>query len=671
MRRHHAVVAFGAYLLLAVAAFWPLPRHLSTHLPGPPSGDTGVYVWNLWVFQHELLDHGRIPLSTSKVFSLLEPVDLSQHNYTPFADTLAVPLVPVLGVVTTYNLLLLLFVALNGWALYLLARVVSGRALESWVAGAAFALSPVLVARSTAHFSLVAAFPLPLVLLFTLRCLRTGRRGCAWAMGALVAVSAMCDAYYGVYAAMLVGVVVAAHLVAVHWHRREPHTAWARGLDGVIAGLLGLIAGLLLLGGRTFQVLGTRIAVQTLYTPVLVCTVAVLVRLALVWRPRITLPDARRRATVLRFTTVAAVVAAALLSPTLIAMTTRAVQGAFESPAVHWRTSPPGVDLLAFVMPNPNHRLFGAPFRAWITRERPDGFAELTGALPLVVLATVLVVSIRRRREAPRLWLGLAAGTAALAIGPFLHVAGVNTYVPGPWALLRYVPVLGLARSPSRFAVLVTLAMAVLFAWALARVRETPRGRFVAWALIGILAFELCPAPRPLAAAKVPRVYDVIKADPDHSIRVLQLPTGIRDGASSLGDFNPESQFLQTYHEKRLVGGYLSRVSKRRKRNLMSFPVTSALVKLSEGRPLTREEEYLAWRHRGRFLRRSRLAYVVMDTSRTTPELRRFAIDLFDLQPLMSADGRELFTPRSWAVAGRLPPGWDADPFAAAALRRE
>ena len=49
-------------------------------------------------------------------------------------------------------------------------------------------------------------------------------------------------------------------------------------------------------------------------------------------------------------------------------------------------------------------------------------------------------------------WLWMPAVFAAMALGPFVHVAGINTYIPGPWAVLRYVPVVGLARSPSRFA---------------------------------------------------------------------------------------------------------------------------------------------------------------------------------------------------------------------------
>ena len=36
-----------------------------------------------------------------------------------------------------------------------------------------------------------------------------------------------------------------------------------------------------------------------------------------------------------------------------------------------------------------------------------------------------------------------------LALGPFVHVAGINTYVPGPWALLRYVPLIGLVHTPA------------------------------------------------------------------------------------------------------------------------------------------------------------------------------------------------------------------------------
>ena len=57
-------LALVAYVAAAVAASWPLPRHLSTHLTGTPGSDAGVYLWNTWVFRHEVVDQpggGRLP----------------------------------------------------------------------------------------------------------------------------------------------------------------------------------------------------------------------------------------------------------------------------------------------------------------------------------------------------------------------------------------------------------------------------------------------------------------------------------------------------------------------------------------------------------------------------------------------------------------------------------
>jgi hypothetical protein len=82
-RAHLAAV--GAYVLLAVVFSWPLPVHLQTHLTGDPNSDTGVYVWNLWVFQYEVLDHRTMPYFTDRIFRATGRANLSLHNYTVFA----------------------------------------------------------------------------------------------------------------------------------------------------------------------------------------------------------------------------------------------------------------------------------------------------------------------------------------------------------------------------------------------------------------------------------------------------------------------------------------------------------------------------------------------------------------------------------------------------------
>ena len=53
-------------------------------------------------------------------------VNLSQHNYTAFLDLLALPLMPWLGVVTTFNVVFIAICLLNALTAYGLARVAMG-----------------------------------------------------------------------------------------------------------------------------------------------------------------------------------------------------------------------------------------------------------------------------------------------------------------------------------------------------------------------------------------------------------------------------------------------------------------------------------------------------------------------------------------------------------------
>jgi len=105
-----------------------------------------------------------------------------------------------------------------------------------------------------------------------------------------------------------------------------------------------------------------------------------------------------------------------------------------------------------------------------------------------------------------------------------------NTYVIGPWALLRYVPVIGMARSPARFAIVAVLGASILSGFSVEWwVRQRSSPRLAASMLVMVLAVELLPAPRVLHSASIPEVYGLIATAADSSARVLQLPTGIRD----------------------------------------------------------------------------------------------------------------------------------------------
>jgi hypothetical protein len=316
------------------------------------------------------------------------------------------------------------------------------------------------------------------------------------------------------------------------------------------------------------------------------------------------------------------------------------------APPVLWRSSAPGLDLISFLLPNPNHPLAPQALVNWFAHE-PGRFEENVASLPLVGFAVLIAAVWLARFRPSRLWLTITIGFASLALGPFLRIAGFTTFIPTPWALLRYLPLIGEARMPPRFAVLVVLGFAALFASALVALGERyPDRRRMILAVVGVaLAFELLPAPRTLYSAEIPAIYRTIAADP-RPVRVLELPFGVRDGLSSLGDFSAASQFRQTLHGKPLIGGYLSRVEDSTKTFNRSLPTLNVLMEYSEGRTPTPDVLARARATSRDFVARAGIGYVVIDRARVSPACRDFAIDALGLKEIGVSDTLELYVPQ-------------------------
>jgi hypothetical protein len=649
--------AFLAFAILAMVQTWPLPVNLATHLTGSPTGDSGVYVWNIWVFSHEIFSTGTTPLSTLEILPLSGPTDLSLHNYTVAADLMAMPLLPWLGVIRAFNIVYLANATLAGFGLFLLARRLTGRALESFMAGVMFAWSPFLVTRGLGHFSLAAAAPLPFFMLMLYRVWDRQRLRDAVLAGATLAWAAFSDPYYIIHCLMLGGIFATSRLLDVRFAARP--AVELRGLrhllDVAITGLLVLIVGVHVVAGGEVRMGAFRLSMHTLFTPMLVVTLLALARLAVATNFSLAALKVPSRAFVLRATVVCGIAAGILLSPTLYAMSRRAMSGDVSTVPVLWRSSAPGVDLLSLFLPNPNHPLAPAAMANWLAAG-PGGYLDQVASLSLIGFAVLIAAWWLAGFRPPRLWLVITIGFALLSLGPFVQVARWNTQIPTPWAVLRYVPVIGSARMPARFMAVVTMGFSVLLAYALVALGQRfPNRRRSLMAVIGVLiAVELIAAPRTLYSASISPVFDVVKNDP-RPVRVLELPTGIRDGLSSMGDFSAQAQFNQTYHGKGLIGGYLSRVPPSTKAWYRRLPVTAALIEISEGNKLTRGELDRAVLGADDFIRTTNLGYVVMDTARATSDLRDFATELLGLTKVAEADGYAVYVPRRPDRAARLP----------------
>jgi hypothetical protein len=582
-----------------------------------------VYVWNLWVFRHEIL-HGHYPFFTSNILSVAAPSPLALHNYTTFANVIAFPLLPRLGTVATYNLLLIAFTAFTAFTMFLFARTTVRDDCAAWIAGLVFGFSPFISARVTEHFSLVQAAPLPVFALLLSRLQSSPSMRTAAAAGAVVAWAFLCDPYYAVYCLLMAGFAVGYAVVTVQRHARpEVRVGWRALLDVLLLCLGGLIVGIVVGGGGRIELSGVRVSVTRLYTPVFAFTVLAGIRAWMAIRPRISfnLPPLGRPARIVAVASLACVV---LLSPVLSAMVSQLGQRHWISPKVLWRSSAAGMDLLAFFVPNPLHPLWGDLFRRSL-EQLPGGFVENVASIPWVAIGVLALAIGFARARLPRYWLVFTVFFGLLALGPFIAIAGVRTYVPTPWALLRYVPVIGAARMPTRFAVVVMFGVAVLVAFALRDLRERWKRPVPATAVVTLLLLvELSPAPRYLHSARVPAVYEIIAADP-RPVRILQLPFGLRDGTTSYGNFSADYQYFQTVHEKRLIGGYLSRLPADRIDRYRQIRLIRVLLDMSAGVEITPARFERALLSARQTLQELNVAYVVINRERANPQLEEFA----------------------------------------------
>jgi trimethylamine---corrinoid protein Co-methyltransferase len=178
---------------------------------------------------------------------------------------------------------------------------------------------------------------------------------------------------------------------------------------------------------------------------------------------------------------------------------------------------------------------------------------------------------------------------------------------------------------------------------ALKAFRERSRRPWVPAVLAGgLLLVELFPAPRPLVPVRVPSFYDTIAKDP-RPVAVMHLPVGLRDGLSSTGNFSAHAQFLQIFHGKPLVGGYLSRLPKGEVLRYRRIALLSALFDLSEERVVSEEQRYLALQEAAETLRTLHIGYVIVDVDRASPELLGFARVALPLRHLQTEGGQELY----------------------------
>jgi len=192
-------------------------------------------------------------------------------------------------------------------------------------------------------------------------------------------------------------------------------------------------------------------------------------------------------------------------------------RGEYVTPLTFWRSAPKGIDLATVFLGNPLNGWWGASVRRDYGRFGIN-VVESTGWLgvvPMVLTAWVLsrATGARSRSVAPPAvqvsqstsgstqavyrWSAVGLVFFVWALGPHLTVFGVNTGMPLPQALLRYVPIVANARIPGRAMVMVYLALSVLSAMAISKRHLWRQPVLVLSLVVVILIADFLPAPFP------------------------------------------------------------------------------------------------------------------------------------------------------------------------------
>jgi hypothetical protein len=502
--RHYLYALLG-YLILTLAMTYPLVRVLGQAIPGD-SFDGWQNIWNLWWIKRSLLVLRTSPYFTHEVY-YPTGAPLYFQTLNIFNGLTFLPFSVATNLFVSYNAVVLFSFVVGGYGAYLLAHyALRGRTSATWrpwvafMAGVVYTFSPYHFAHLLGHMQLISLEWLPFYVLSLLQSLNRLTNPPLPSSDNLSSSALNLNFYVSL--------------------------AWKPALFLLLTALC-----------------------DWYYAFYLICFTGLAV-LWTMWKRRKFWPPLVTAGLI-------GVLFALPLSPLLLTIVTETLTADYMLP-------PPGsnielsADLLAFLSPNEFHPLWGEVARSWGAHFSASPSEHIVFAGYSVLLLSALAIVCCWRQV--RFWAINTLVFWLLSLGPVLHVGGQTALggvkdIPMPYGLLnRVVPLLFLARSISRFDVMVMLCLGILAAYGLNRLLQflserragKALGLGVVMAWVGLVCFEFLPAPYPISWPEIHPFHYQLAQDPD-DYAVLDLPM----------DWDrPANMLYQTVHHKPLISAY-------------------------------------------------------------------------------------------------------------------
>jgi len=538
------LLILGLYATMLIGLTWPWAAHFTSHAPGEATWafDESTFMWNIWRFKHNILDLQQSPLHTTDIFWPLG-IDLVLYTYNFLNALLGLPLLMVAGLPLTSNLTIAFAYIFSGYGTYLLIRYLLRATphapYAAFMGGAIYTFSASrAIFAALGHYDIVSTAFIPFFTLYFLKTLRAPGRKNPLMAALFATLCLLAEMIFGVFLLFL-GLILLFH------HRRHTLKQWLR-----IIGRLILLA----------------------------------IMTALLWSPAL-IPIGRAFSQE-RFD----------------------LQGWGESLGL-------SADVVGWFTLSPLHPMSG---QDWVSnlrqvQEKTAPFSDVNTVFLGYGIVTLALLGALTQWRKSNMWLTVSVIFALFTLGPLLQINGQYLFpmdnllreqgitqdvtFPMPFMILHYLPIIRANRAPARFAVILTLALAILAAHGAAYLLNlnAKRGEklnankdeknetreknlshlspltshfspLTSYSLLLIpysllltfVLFDQLAIPLPLTDNRVPQLYYDLAAEPDE-YAIMQLPLGWRNSFGTLGAEQTQLQYYQHIHHKAMLGGNISR----------------------------------------------------------------------------------------------------------------
>lgn len=230
VERHASLIILLLFCLLTLVMTWPVVAQLRTHVPGG-TVDLWTHRWTYWWIKHAIAE-GHTPFFTDLLFHP-QGVSLAFHNIAWVNIALWLPLQVVLGGNAAYSLTFLIFCALNGFAMYLLARELACSFPAAFVSGLVYGFWPYTMSQF-GHPNMKVTCWVPLALLYLRRTLDERQAKDALLAALFLALTGLTRWQLLLMALVLFGLYLT-------WDFLRDRAHWTKRTVGLLA-LTGLVA---------------------------------------------------------------------------------------------------------------------------------------------------------------------------------------------------------------------------------------------------------------------------------------------------------------------------------------------------------------------------------------------------------------------------------------------